>query len=206
MMLYCAPTCAHGHQIRIVLHEKAIDAGVDFVDPSRPPEDLLELNPYGSMPTLVDRDLVLYEPRIIMEYLDERFPHPPLQPTDPVGRARVRMLAHRIERDWYGLLDRCEAAEGPEMERIRKLLREGLIAANPAFGAKPYFLSDDYSVVDCALAPLLWRIGALGVELPGACSAIRRYAGRLFEREAFQASLNEHERAYAVSAAEALGV
>lgn len=192
--LYCSPACAHGHQIRIVLREKAIDAGIEFVDPSRPPEDLIELNPYGSLPTLVDRELVLYDARIIMEYLDERFPHPPLQPTDPVGRARVRMLVHRIERDWYALLDRSDAADAQEMQQIRKLLRESLIAANPAFGAKAFFLSDDYSVVDCTLAPLLWRLGALGIDLPAACSAIRRYADRLFERDAFQASLNEQER------------
>lgn len=204
MTLFCLPACAYGHQIRIVLHEKAIDVGMEYVDPAQPPEDLIELNPYGSLPTLVDRDLVLYDARIIMEYLDERFPHPPLHPTDPVGRARARMMVLRIERDWYALLDRIEAADEKGVAPIRKLLRESLIAASPAFGAKPFFLSEEYSLVDCALAPLLWRLGALGIELPNACGTIRRYAGRLFAREAFQASLTDRERELPAFATEAL--
>ncbi|WP_139557583.1 glutathione S-transferase N-terminal domain-containing protein [Methylotetracoccus oryzae] len=200
MILFCSPTCAYGHQIRIVLNEKAIDSGVEFIDPAHPPEDLIDLNPYGSMPTLVDRDLVLYDARIIMEYLDERFPHPPLVPTDPVGRARSRMLVHRIERDWYPYLEPIEAGDGPGAAHGRNRLRESLIAASPVFGAKPYFLSEDYSLVDCVLAPLLWRLGALGVDLPSSCDTIRRYARRVFEREAFQASLSEHERGLVVFA------
>jgi RNA polymerase-associated protein len=195
MTLFCSPTCAHGHQIRIVLYEKAIAAGIEFVDPAQPPEDLVELNPYGSLPTLVDRDLVLYDARIIMEYLDERFPHPPLNPTDPVSRARARMLAHRIERDWYSLLDQIEGSDEKGIDRLRKLLRESLVAASPAFGAKPYFLSEEYTLVDCSIAPLLWRLDSLGIELPASCdSTVGRYAQRLFEREAFQSSLTDHER------------
>lgn len=196
MTLFCAPGCPYGHQIRIVLYEKAIDAHIEFVDPARPPEDLIELNPYGSMPTLVDRDLVLYDARIVMEYLDERFPHPPLHPTDPVGRARARMLLHRIERDWYALLDQIQTSRGAGTEKPRSLLRESLIAASPAFGAKPFFMSEDYSLVDCSLGPLLWRLGAAGVDLPAQCSSVGRYARRVFERAAFQASLSEREREF----------
>lgn len=194
MTLFCSSTCAFSHRARIVLYEKAIAADVEFVDPRRPPEDLIELNPYGTMPTLVDRDLVLYDSRIIMEYLDERFPHPPLHPMDPVARARARMLVHRIDQDWYSLLDEIEKSGQKGDLRARKLLRESLIAATPAFGAKPYFLSEEFSLVDCAIAPLLWRLAWLGIDLPRQSDVIPRYAARLFERPAFRASLSDFER------------
>jgi RNA polymerase-associated protein len=194
MTLFCSPTCAYSHRARIVLYEKGIAADIEFVDPQRPPEDLLELNPYGTSPTLVDRDLVLYDSWIIMEYLDERFPHPPLHPMDPVSRARARMLVRRIDQDWYSLLEEVENADEATGARARKVLRESLIAATPAFGAKPYFLSEEYSLVDCSLAPLLWRLAALGIDLPRASGDIRRYANQLFERPAFQASLSDYER------------
>lgn len=194
MTLFSSSTCAYSHRTRIVLYEKAIAADVEFVDPARPPEDFLELNPYGTMPTLVDRDLVLYDSRIIMEYLDERFPHPPLNPLDPVSRARARMLVHRIDQDWYSLLDEIEKSTDKVSLRARKQLRESLIAATPAFGSKPFFLSDEFSLVDCAIGPLLWRLASLGVELPRQPGVIQRYAGRLFERPAFQASLSDYER------------
>ena len=178
----------------MVISEKAIAADVEYVDPSRPPEDLLELNPYGTIPTLVDRELVLHDSRIIMEYLDERFPHPPLHPMDPVARARARMLVHRIDQDWYSLLEEIESSGEKSTMRARKLLRESLIAATPAFEAKPFFLSEEFSLVDCAIAPLLWRLASLGIDLPRQSDVIRRYASRLFERPAFQASLSEYER------------
>lgn len=194
MTLYCSSTCPYSHRTRIVLYEKAIAADVEYVDPGLPPEDLLELNPYGTMPTLVDRDLVLYDSRIIMEYLDERFPHPPLHPMDPVARARARMLVHRIDQDWYSLLHEIEGSATRPSLPARKLLRESLIAAMPAFSAKPFFLSDEFSLVDCAMAPLLWRLASLGIDLPRQADVIRRYALRLFGRPAFQASLSDSER------------
>lgn len=194
MTIYCSPTCAYSHRTRIVLYEKGISADIEFVDTTQPPDDLLELNPYGSTPTMVDRDLVLYDSRIIMEYLDERFPHPPLHPMDPVSRARARMLVHRIDQDWYALLDDIERSADKKAAKPRKTLRESLIAAIPVFGAKPFFLSEEFSLVDCALAPLLWRLGSVGIDLPKNADPIREYATRIFAREGFQASLSDQER------------
>lgn len=193
--LFSYPLCIHNHRVRMVLHEKGIASEVDFVCCREPPEDLLELNPYGTTPTLVDRDLVLYEAGIIMEYLDERFPHPPLYPMDPVSRARARMLLHRIETDWYSLYDQLRKAEdGKIVAKAKKMLKESLIQAIPAFAAKPFFLSDEFSLVDCAVVPLLWRLPALGVDLPRQAEPVRAYARMMFERESFQASLGEEER------------
>jgi RNA polymerase-associated protein len=195
MTLYCSPTCAYSHSARFVLHEKGIAADIEYIDVHQPPGDLLELNPYGTTPTMVDRDLVLYDSRIIMEYLDERFPHPPLHPMDPVSRARSRMLVHRIDQDWYSLLDEIEkSADKKGAVKAKKMLRESLIAAIPVFAAKPYFLSDEFSLVDCALAPLLWRLPALGIDLPKQAEAIKTYAQRLFGRDGFQSCLSEQER------------
>lgn len=194
MTLFCSPTCAYSHRTRIVLFEKGIAADIEYVDVRQPPDDLLALNPHGNTPTLVDRDLVLYESRIIMEYLDERFPHPPLHPMDPVSRARARMLVHRIDEDWYRLLDEIENSANKKDLKAKKTLRDSLIAAAPAFASKPYFLSDEFSLVDCTLAPLLWRLPALGIDLPKQAESITAYAQRLFERDAFQASLSEQER------------
>lgn len=199
MTLFCSSSCPFSHRTRVVLYEKAISADIEYVKPGLPPEDLIELNPYGTMPTLVDRDLVLYDSRIIMEYLDERFPHPPLHPMDPVARARARLLVHRIDQDWYSLIQEIEDGAPESGIKARKLLREGLLAAIPAFAAKPYFMSEEYSLVDCALAPLLWRLPSLGIDLPRQAEVIGRYAARLFERPAFQLSLSEYERSLALT-------
>jgi len=194
MTLFCSPNCAYSHRTRFVLFEKGITADIEFIDVNQPPDDLLELNPFGTTPTMVDRDLVLYDSRIIMEYLDERFPHPPLHPMDPVSRARARMLVHRIDQDWYSLLEEIEKSPDKKAVKPKKSLRESLISATPLFAAKPYFLSDEFSLVDCAMAPLLWRLAALGIDLPKQAEAIQRYGERLFEREAFRASLSDQER------------
>lgn len=193
--LFSYPLCIQSHRVRMVLHEKGIAGEVDFVCCKEPPEDLLDLNPYGTTPTLVDRDLVLYEAGIIMEYLDERFPHPPLYPMDPVSRARARLLLHRIQTDWYSLYGQLRAADDEKsLAKAKKMLRESLIQAIPAFAAKSFFLSDEFSLVDCAVAPLLWRLPSLGVDLPRQAEPVRAYARMIFERESFQASLDEDER------------
>jgi RNA polymerase-associated protein len=201
MTLYCSPTCAYNHRVRFVLSEKGIAADIEYVDIARPPNDFLALNPTGVIPTMVDRDLVLYDSCIIMEYLDERFPHPPLHPIDPVARARARMLIHRIDRDWFQLLDEIErTADNRKKAKAIKQLRDELMRAVPIFAAKPYFLSDEFSLVDCSLAPLLWRLPSLGIDLPQQADALKFYANRLFERDAFQASLSDQERDYATTA------
>ena len=196
MTLFCSPTCAYSHRARFVIWEKGITADIEYINVHQPPDDLIELNPYGSTPTMIDRDLVLYDSNIIMEYLDERFPHPPLHPMDPVSRARARMMIHRIDQDWYRLTDEILKLPDKKANKPRKILRESLLTAIPVFAARLFFLSDEFSLVDCAVGPLLWRLPMLGVELPKHAEPIKSYASRLFEREGFQLSLSEQEREY----------
>lgn len=193
MTLYSGPLCPYSHRVRIVLAEKGVSVDILSVDVENPPEELIELNPYQRVPTLVDRDLVLYESSIIMEYLDERFPHPPLLPVYPVARAKSRLMMYRIEQDWYELLNKI-LANDKSSDAARKELRENLISLTPVFGNLPFFMSEEFSLVDCYLAPLLWRLPALDIELPNSANAIKHYARRLFQRESFQASLTEAER------------
>ena len=194
MNLFTSPTCPYCHLARIVLAEKDITFETIEVDVTHPPEDLSELNPYNTVPTLIDRDLVLYDSRVIVEYLDERFPHPPLMPVDPVSRAKTRLALHRVEKDWFPLMhDILTKGEKPAA-KSRKMLRESIISSNELFKALPFFLSEDYSLVDATIAPLLWRLPVLGIELPGEAKAVSDYAQRIFERDAFQLSLTEAER------------
>ena len=192
--LFADPICHYGHRARFILSEKSASADVEYVDGKDLPEDLQELNPYGKLPILIDRDLSLFNSRIIMEYLDERFPHPPLYPIDPVSRARSRLLIHRIDQDWYSLLDDVINAGEKKAAKAKKLLRENLIAAIPLFSANKYFLSDDFTLVDGVLAPLLWRLPFHGIELPKEAKVIHDYIARVTEREAFQLSLSPEER------------
>ena len=195
MTLFSGADDLYSHQVRIVLAEKGVTVDVLQVDPNEMPEDLLEVNPYNSVPTLVDRELVLYESRIIMEYLDERFPHPPLMPVYPVARGTSRLMMHRIEQDWYSLLNTILTGNAQDAEAARKQLREELLAVAPVFNEAPYFMSEEFSLVDCYLAPLLWRLPQMGIELSGAGSKeLKLYMNRVFEREAFLASLTETER------------
>jgi len=178
-----------------VLAEKSIS--VDLIDVEGPelPEDLLDLNPYHSLPTLVDRDLVLYDSRVIMEYLDERFPHPPLMPVDPVSRAQFRLALFRIEKDWYELADKIDSSgDTKSANQARKQLKESLLSSGEIFATKPFFISDDFSLVDCTVAPILWRLQHYGIELPGNVKAIQQYMDRIFSRPSFQSSLSELEQ------------
>ncbi|MEW7980464.1 MAG: stringent starvation protein A [gamma proteobacterium symbiont of Phacoides pectinatus] len=193
MIMYSDAKSPYSHRVRMVLAEKSITVEIMDVDPENIAEDIMDLNPYGTLPTLVDRDLTLYESRIIMEYLDERFPHPPLLPVDPVSRAASRLYMHRVDQDWYSKMDEILAG-GKAASKARKELRESLTAAAPIFDAMPYFMSDDLSLVDCSIAPMLWRLPALGVELPPSAKPVLAYASRLFERPSFKESLTEAER------------
>ncbi len=194
MTMYSDAADAASHAVRFVLAEKAINVEIFHVAADDRPEDLNALNPYGSILTLVDRDLVLYEPQIIMEYLDERFPHPPLMPVDPVARANNRMFRYRIQRDIYGTAEIIVHGERAAAEAARRELRDHLTATAGLYSQKPFFMSDDYSLVDCYLAPVLWRLPALGVKLPRQARPLLQFASRMFEREAFDASLSEVER------------
>ncbi len=195
MTLFSSPTCFHSHRTRLVLTEKSINVEINNVDGADLPEDLLDLNPYHSVPTLVDRDLVLYDSRVIVEYLDERFPHPPLMPVDPVTRAQFRLALYRIEKDWYSLAEKVEvAAEKKQSTRARKMLEESILASAEVFDAKRYFLGDTFSLVDCSIAPVLWRLPHYGIDVAGAAPAIDKYMDDVFSRPSFQESLTELEQ------------
>jgi RNA polymerase-associated protein len=194
MTLFSSATCPESHRVRVVLAEKGITVEILNVNGSNKPEDLIDLNPYNTVPTLVDRELALYDPRAIMEYLDERFPHPPLMPVDPVSRARTRLALYRIEKDWYELVPALESRGEKTAGKARKLLRDSLTAGAEVFGAKPYFLSDEFSLVDATITPILWRLKRYKIDLPRQAKPIQQYAERMFARETFQASLSEVER------------
>jgi RNA polymerase-associated protein len=195
MTLFSDPACPYCHRARIVLAEKGITVDIVDVDAQELPDEVMDFNPYGTVPTLVDRDLRLYESRIIMEYLDERFPHPPLMPVDPVARANARLFIYRVEQDWYSLMDLILKTGGDaDPQQPRKELRESLVATSPVFGSRDFFMSDEFSLVDCCIAPLLWRLPVLGIELPPSATAIREYSKRIFDWPAFRASLTEAER------------
>ncbi len=193
MKLYAGSNCLYGHACRIVLKEKDVDC--DVLDPAADPEfDLTELNPYGESPTLIDRELILYGDNVITEFLDERLPHPPLMPLDPIGRGRARLLIARLQRDWLSEVKRLLDEGKPLNKRLKKSLWDGLLAMSPNFLVQRYALGNEFSLVDCYLAPLLWRLSVMDVTLPRQGQAIMDYSERLFERSTFQASLNSLER------------
>jgi len=193
MTLFSEATCPYSHRTRMVLAEKGITVDIINLGEEHKPEDLAELNPYGTVPTLVDRDLVIYDSRLIMEYLDERFPHPPLMPVDPVSRAKSRLALYHIDRDWYSLIGDLKKND-KQATKARKELRDSICSSAEVFAAKPFFLSDDFSLVDCCVAPILWRLPYFGIELPPQARDVQKYADRIFARESFQASLSEKER------------
>ncbi|CAK0754492.1 stringent starvation protein A [Gammaproteobacteria bacterium] len=194
MTLFSDPRSSYSHRVRIVLAEKSIVADIVPVSPPVIPDELMDMNPYGTLPTLVDRDIKLFEPRIIMEYLDERFPHPPLLPVDPISRAGARQLMYRVDKDWSSLADIIHVGKKDPSAKARREFKESLLATASVFEAKPFFMSDEFSLVDCCIAPILWRLPILGIELPLAAKPIKDYARRVFERESFALSLTEVER------------
>ena len=195
MTLFSRPTDSHSHRVRLVLAEKGITYDVVDIEGDDLPEDLIDLNPYNTIPTLVDRELVLYDVRTIIEYLDERFPHPPLMPVDPVNRARARLAMYRIEQDWYSLVDIIEnAGDRSAVTRAKKELRDAVTATADAFSLKPFFLSDEFSLVDCCIAPILWRLPHFGIELPAQAKAVQKYSENMFRRASFKNSLTEVEQ------------
>jgi len=178
----------------MVLAEKRINVDIVDVDARALPQEVLDANPYGAVPTLVDRELRLYESLIIMEYLDERFPHPPLLPVDPVARANARLFMYRIDRDWYRMMGRIVHGEAAEQGPAREELTNSLAESAPIFKAHRFFMNDEFSLVDCFVAPLLWCLLVLRIDLPPAASAVREYQARIFEWPSFRASLTEAER------------
>lgn len=196
MTLFCDTTDIYGHQIRFVLAEKGVTVELEFVEANDLPQELLDLNPYGSIPTLIDRDLTLHEPHIALEYLDERFPHPPLMPVYPIVRANSRLTMHRMQREWYHAYQVILAdPTSEEATDARKNLTDDLTAISVMFKEKDFFMSDDFSLSDCYFAPLLWRLPILDIELPKVAEKnYLPYMARVFERPAFMASLTDDER------------
>ncbi|HEV2523909.1 MAG TPA: glutathione S-transferase N-terminal domain-containing protein [Gammaproteobacteria bacterium] len=197
MTLYSSSD-AYSHRVRIALAEKAVTVDILDIKSEKIKEELNQLNPYGSVPTLLDRDLVVYTSEVIMEYLDERFPHPPLMPVYPIARARTRLMMYRLNRDWYSLMDKIlllGVKKTVEIKDARKELTESLTSVAPILSEMSFFLSEEFSLLDCCIAPLLWRLPLLGIELPLQAKSVLGYAERLFQRPSFVASLSEVELA-----------
>ena len=194
MTLYSGISDPWSHRTRIVLYEKDIECQVVEVDPAKKPRELADFNPYNELPTMVDRDLVLYGSHIINEYLDERLPHPPLMPVDPVSRAKARLMLMRFDRDWYSLLPDLTGNDKKAATKARNALRDGLTVISPWFKDQPFILGVEFSLVDCSLAPIMWRLDHYGIELPRQAKPMLDYAERLFARKSFRLSLTEAER------------
>jgi len=193
MTLFSHSDCIESHRVRFVLSEKGINHEMVDVSGDEIPEDLIDLNPYQTVPTLVDRDLILHGPGVIMEYLDERFPHPPLMPVDPVGRAKVRLMVYQTERDWFRLAAEIETATPKKVEKARKELSESVAAADAIFSASA-LVDGEFSLADCTVAPVLWRLEHYGVKIPARAKHLKKYMDNLFDRSSFQASLTARER------------
>lgn len=196
MLLYSSINDPYSHQVRIALSEKNINVDIkNFYPEDAMPSDLIDLNPYQSLPTLVDRDLVLYPASIILEYLDERFPHPPLLSVYPVVKANSRKMLFRIERDWYSLMKLIYNSKiEEERNKNKKLLQDSILSILPIFEDKKYFLNDEFTLLDCCIAPLFWRLNEMGIEIPSHASAILQYKERIFSRDSFVASLTSEEK------------
>lgn len=193
MILYSDPASAYSHQVRFALAEKGIAVEILDVNQKDLQEETTDQALPNTFPVLVDRELRLCKPQIIMEYLDERFPHPPLMPMDPVSRAQSRLYLHRVDQDWYRPMGRIISGDTQTATNARKELRDSLMISVPIFEAKPFFMNDEVGLIDCVVVPLLWRLTWLGIELPTTARAIKHYAARMFMREAFRRSLSDIE-------------
>lgn len=188
----------YSHRVRIVLAEKGVVSEIISIDANNKPQELADLNPYNTLPVLVDRDLSLYESWVMMEYLDERFPHPPLMPVQPVARAYTRLWRYRIQNDWSGLVDTLfdSKIDKKTQQNAQKELRESIITVAPIFAEKPFFMSDELTLIDCCMSPILWRLKAMGIDLPKTkqVKPLQEYMLRMFSRPAFRISLSPDER------------
>ncbi|KIO49848.1 MULTISPECIES: glutathione S-transferase N-terminal domain-containing protein [unclassified Nitrosospira] len=195
MTLYSATTCPFSHRCRIVLYEKGMDFQIIDVDLHNKPEDLAVMTPYSRVPVLVERDLILYESNIINEYIDDRFPHPQLMPADPVMRARARLFLHRFEQELFCHIDSVESSNQKTSDKARTTIRDNLTVIAPVFVKQKYMLGDEFSMLDVAIAPLLWRLDHYGIQLPKQAAPLLKFAERLFSRPAFIDALTASEKA-----------
>lgn len=194
MKLYSGSVDPFSHRCRIVLFEKGMDFEVIDVDLANKTEDLAVLNPYGSVPVLVERDLVLSEANIINEYIDERFPHPQLMPADPVMRARARLFLYNFEKDLFSHIPDLESTDEKTVEKARKTVRDNLTQIVPIFSHQSYLLGDEYSMLDVAVTPLLWRLEHYGIQMPNQAAPLLKYAERLFARPLYAEAMTPSEK------------
>ncbi len=194
MTLYSTTTCPYSHRCRIVLHEKDMDFQVIDVDPNNKPEDLAVMSPYGKAPVLVERDLVLYESNIINEYIDDRFPHPQLMPADPVMRARARLLLYRFEKELFCHIETIEGSDQKAADKARAEVADNLTVIAPIFEKQKFMLGDEFSMLDVAIAPLLWRLEHYGIRLPKQAAPLLKFSERLFSRPLFIDALSASEK------------
>ena len=197
MTLYSGITCPFSHRCRFVLFEKGMDFEIKDIDTFNKPEDLAVINPYNQVPVLVERDLILYESNIINEYLDERFPHPQLMPADPVMRGRGRLVLFRLEKELFVHVATLEnqAATAKEQAKAREAIAQGLTMIAPAYAKNKYVLGDAFSMIDVALAPLLWRLEHYDIKLGKSAAPLLKSAERIFQRPAFAEALTPAEKA-----------
>lgn len=193
MTLYSGTTDPFSHRCRIVLFEKGMDFEVIDVDLYNKPEDIAVINPYNRVPVLVDRDLVLYEANIINEYIDERFPHPQLMPPDPILRARARQLLHSFEQELFAHIDQLEKGQ-KAADKSRAAVRDQLVQFAPLFTKQKFMLGDEFSMLDVAISPLLWRLEHYGIDLPKTAAGIMKYGERIFSRQGFIDALTPSEK------------
>ena len=199
MVLYSGTTCPYSHRSRFVLFEKGMDFEIRDVDLFSKPEEIMAMNPYGQVPILVERDLILYESNIINEYIDERFPHPQLMPGDPVDRARVRLFLLNFEKELFAHVNTLEQTTGKkghdkEQEKARTHIRDRLTQLAPVFLKNKYMLGENFSMLDVASAPLLWRLDYYGIELSKNAAPLLKYAERIFSRPAYIEALTPSEK------------
>lgn len=195
MTLYSGTTCPYSHRCRIVLFEKGMDFNVIDVDMTNKHEDLAVINPHNQVPVLVERDLVLQQANIINEYIDERFPHPQLMPADPVMRSKARLGLYEFERDLYAHVADLESLNQKVADKARATIRDNLTQIVPLFSRQQYILGDEFSMLDVAIAPLLWRLGHYGIELPKQAAPLLKYAERIFSRPAYIEAMTPSEKA-----------
>lgn len=193
--LYSDPECPLCHKTRFVIQEKGIAASIEDTRDTHWPEAIATANPYGQSPVLTDRELILYDSSIIIAYLEERFAHPALMPADPASRAKARLMLHRIDRDWYSLWDNLTSKSKKSISKTKQAIKDDLTVLTPLFNDSAFFLNGSFSLIDCSLAPLLWRLPMLGIKLPAKAKAVENYAQQIFARPTFQASLTDSERA-----------
>jgi len=193
MTLYSGTTCPFSQRCRIVLYEKGMDFQIVDVDLFNKPEDLAVMNPYNQVPVLVERDLILYESNIINEYIDDRFPHPQLMPADPVLRARARLFLYRFENEMFTHIHSIEKNQRTA-DKGRQVIRDALTQISPVFAKQKFMLGDEFTMLDVAIAPLLWRLDHYGIQLPKQAAPLMKYAERLFSRPAYIDALTASEK------------